>query len=111
MYICRAGPNKRNRRNSVLLRESVRVGKRFKKRTLANLTTWSEERLAVLEEALQLRRTAETRQEREEAAALIANLVDGYYSRLGPLPLLHAVTRGHYHWFGKEPWRDISANG
>ncbi len=102
MYICRAGNYKRKKRNSVLLRESVRAGKKVKKRTLANLSSWSEERLEVLEEALRLRRMAETREERLEAASLIFTLIDGFYTRFGPLPLVEAVTVGHYRWSGKE---------
>ncbi len=80
-----------------VLRQSVRVGKKFKKRTLANLISWSEERLQELEEALRLRRVAETREERLEAASLILSL----YGRFGPLPLVEALTIGHFRWFGK----------
>ncbi len=104
MYIQRSTPNQRRKHPSILLVETVRIDGKFKKRTLAVLTTWSEERLQDLEGALRLRRAARTQQEGEEAAVIIANLVAGHFPRNGRLDLHRSLCQGHYLALGEEPW-------
>jgi len=46
----------RTSRHTTLLRQSYRIGGKVKKQTLMNLSAWSADQIAVLEEALRVRR-------------------------------------------------------
>lgn len=60
MHIHRIRSGSRNQYTKVLLRESYRDGNTVKKRTIANLSDWDEQRIAMLEAALRGGITADT---------------------------------------------------
>lgn len=72
----RSGAN--NKYVKRLLRESFREGAKVRKRTLANLSQWSEERLSELRSALALKRRTRGEPAEVEADELILSLFAGH---------------------------------
>lgn len=58
----------RTNRTTVLLRESFRQGGRVKKRTLANISAWSDDQIAYVEKAIRIRQAYPDTPVAEEAA-------------------------------------------